>query len=204
MNKKKLIFAAIFIFAAVSVWLVFNQKPIPTNINLSTETNVSSNAIAKDMIGATNIKTFADALNNKINAQNANANRTKSAYAGRTTYTPIPLPYPRISINYTVQRMRTIRGITTDKNNTFIVVSLDIRNYGYKHFDAMPSKFMLGSLNPITNVSTGNMIYAVLPNNSETQGDLVFYTSLRQGFVYKINYVPGGYTIIYKQGGYRR
>lgn len=148
--------------------------------------------------GITNVHRFSDLYNNLSSQAITNvAGKKTNGFYARPSATPKPLPYPRIAINYSLQTTNSIRGIGAGRNDSFILVSVEIRNFGYNYFDADPRKFRLGSLEPILNVSTGNMLDAVVPNNSETQGDLIFLTGNAQRESGRLSYVSGEYKIIY-------
>lgn len=160
--------------------------------------------------GITNVQRFTD------NRSKGNANNTSGGeivrssiikstiIAGSTNSANSPLPYPRISINYTVDNVKSIGNKNSGENDTFSLVRLDIRNYGYKYFDAHPSKFRLlirdKTFHPIVNITTGSIIDAVVPNSSRAKGDLIFLLSLKDSRANpKITYI-GDYKIVYSYG----
>lgn len=161
----------------------------------------NSDGPTMDMSEVTDVKSFSDAKKPAV----PKSNRTNVSSSIRPKKTPKPLPYPRISINYTVEKTRTIGSNKLDKNSTFIIVTLDIRNYGYTYFDAHQSKFRIGlkgDLRPLVNISTGKTIDAVIPNNSRAKGNLIFLLnkSVNQGkVVYHSTNTSENYNILYKK-----
>lgn len=157
--------------------------------------------------GITNVKTFADAYKNKRNASldkgNASGNTSEGDISPRPTRTPKPLPYPRIEINYTSESVTTIGNESAGDGYKFLIVKMDIRNYGYKYFDAHPTKFAISRGNaliePTVNVSTTNIIDAVIPNNSRAKGDIIFLLKSRQtvSISKKMKYTSGNYKILF-------
>lgn len=171
--------------------------------------------------GISNVKTFSDARKNRANRtldRNASGNVSEILVPRRT---PKPLPYPRIEINYTSTVTDTIGGMSANElgfaeeyehkedNNTrnkrsykFLIIKLDIRNYGYKYFDANPTRFKIVKGNriiePIVNVSTGDTIDAVVPNNSRAKGDVIFLLKPREPASSKIKYKSNDYKILFK------
>ena len=150
--------------------------------------------------GFSEVKRISDA------GKNLTVNRTN--YRQNRTYispTPTPLPYPRISINYSLRRSSYIRNKGAGENKTFVVANLDIKNYGYLYFDAHPTKFRLiykyggGEFEPIVTVNTGNMLEEVIPNNSRVRGDLVFLldTKIARSEKPTIMHIGSGYTLLY-------
>jgi len=115
------------------------------------------------------------------------------------------LPYPRISINYSTIETDTIRGESAGNKSAFLILRLDIRNYGYKYFDAHPSKFRIDKGNvkiyPILNISTENMLDVVVPNNSRGKGDLIFLVGKRDTHIGRSSlvYMSRNYTILYNR-----
>lgn len=154
--------------------------------------------------GISNVKTFADAYKNKRNASlnKDNMSGNVSDISPRPTRTPKPLPYPRIEINYTSESMTTIGDESAGEGYKFLIIKMDIRNYGYKYFDAHPTKFAIVRGNklvdPIVNVSTENIIDAVIPNNSRAKGDIIFLLKSRQTVsIKKMKYKLDNYKIIF-------
>lgn len=155
--------------------------------------------------GITNVRRFTDNLSER-NTNSASSGKiiVGSIIVGNTNRANAPLPYPRISINYTIDNVGTIGNKNSGENNTFSLVRLDIRNYGYKYFDAHPAKFRLvirdNTFYPIVNITTGNMLDAVIPNSSRAKGDLIFLLSLKDSRGNpKITYI-GDYKIVYSYG----
>lgn len=151
--------------------------------------------------GVTNVKSFSDAKKISTNM----INKTSSSSRPVATRTPKPLPYPRISINYSMEKMSSIRGNSVDRNSTFIIVMLDIRNYGYRYFDAHPSRFRIGQsadIVPLINITTGDIIDDVIVNNSRAKGGLVFLLDKKK-YPGKVTYLltnkSESYTILYKK-----
>ena len=149
--------------------------------------------------GVTNVKKFSD-LNKRISdVKNATNNPANRAYT-RPSPTPKPLPYPRIEINYSLQSMSSINGISADNDQIFILVTMEIRNFGYRYFDAHPTKFRIVNYNtaiePSVNISTRDILDAVLPNNSMTRGELIFSADKHFGST-KLAYVSGDYQILW-------
>ncbi len=154
----------------------------------------------EDMPVVTDVKRFSDANKKNIEERQVKVNATPRTGLTSTPKPPKPLPYPRISINYSVQKTNSIRGFSVS-NSSFLIVTLDIRNFGYKYFDAHPTKFKIdsgGGIEPFVNVSTGNMLDEVIPNNSRTKGDLVFLLKKGDSFSRNIKYISQDYTIIYR------
>lgn len=156
-----------------------------------------SNAALDAARGITGVKKISDAKKGISGSDSNGTIRPKS--------TPKPLPYPRISINYSIQRSSSIGGNSVDKNSTFVIVMLDIRNYGYKYFDAFSNNFRgvltrnKEEIRPLVNISTGNMIDAVIPNSSRAKGDLLFLTSKKISIRDIIYHSNESYYIIYKK-----
>lgn len=115
------------------------------------------------------------------------------------------LPYPRISINYSTMVVSTIRDESAGNKNVFFILTLDIKNHGYKYFDAHPSKFVIDKggkkIYPILNVSVDNMLDVVIPNNSRGKGDLIFLVGERETYIGRssIVYMSKNYTILYNR-----
>lgn len=159
--------------------------------------------------GISGVKRFSDANKNILNNTNRTRRSTRSTTTNRIS---APLPYPRISINYTLSKVSSIREESAGDNSTFIVATLDIKNYGYRYFDAHPKMFRMVYRNtefePIVTVGTENVLDEVLPNNSMTKGDIVFLVKqlVKQKMLETptIRYIEGGYTILYNQGNKRR
>jgi hypothetical protein len=183
---------ALIVFALIAYFTL--QQPYVPPVPSSEGENISSSLPA----GITNVRTFGDGKGPVPGtvAYIGTKKMTNGAYAIPSA-TPKPLPYPRVAISYSLQTTNSIRGIGAGRTKSFILVSVDIRNFGYKYFDADPRKFRLGSLEPILNVSTGNLLDAVIPNNSETQGDLIFLTGKTLGGYGRLSYISGDYEIIY-------
>lgn len=152
----------------------------------------------------TGVKRFSDAKKDKNTADKTSSSSSSSS-SPAPTQTSKPLPYPRISINYSIQMVDSIRGNSVDSNSTFVIVMLDIRNYGYRYFDAYPNNFRgivrKENIIPLINISTGDTIDDVIPNNSRAKGDLVFLIS-KKNLMTKIIYSPvnksENYYIMYK------
>lgn len=153
--------------------------------------------------GVTNVKTFSDAYKNKRNASLGKGNTSDNgSVSPRPTRTPKPLPYPRIEINYTSESVTTIGDESAGEGYKFLIIKMDIRNYGYKYFDAHPTKFAIAKgnslIDPIVNVSTENIIDAVIPNNSRAKGDIIFLSKSHQTVsVKKMRYKSDNYKIIF-------
>lgn len=187
-----IVFASLIILIALFMFLRPSDTPkLPISDNGSEEPPV-------DLSDVTDVKSFSD-----VNKRTA-SNQTGSTV--RPERTPKPLPYPRISINYSLQEVSSIGTNKVDENNTLVLVKLDIRNYGYRYFDAYPNNFrgiVRGQeIIPLINVSTGDIIDAVIPNGSVAKGDLVFMTSKKRSMT-KIIYSPinksDSYKIIYTE-----
>ena len=187
-------FIVIFVSLAILIILFIFLRP-PDVYKLPASQNDSSQPTPNIW----NVKTFSD---KKTTPQ---ASTTGTTGKERPAPTPKPLPYPRISINYSTQRVSSIGNNNADKNSTFTVIRLDIRNYGYKYFDAFPNNFRgivkKAEVIPLVNISTGDTIDDVIPNNSRAKGDLIFLTS-KKDFLTKIIYSPvsksESYNILYK------
>lgn len=176
-SKKTLI--SIIVFISISTIVVIGLfsflKPEDTDFKAKYEEQQKKFRI-EDVPGVTNIERFSDAEKKKnVSVANRTSVTNRSA---KPTPTPKPLPYPRIQINYTLKTASVIRNETAPKDYIFIMAKLDIKNYGYKYFDAHPSKFRLTgrgiSEEPLVTVSTGNTLEEVIPNNSRSIGDLIF------------------------------
>lgn len=193
--------SSLIIFGAIVFLIclfIFLRPPEPIKIQSVSETQSAPDVLA----GATNIKRFSD-MNRNV-APNAAVSVTNKRTAGPVvTRTPVPPPYPRITINFSSQSVSSIRSNNAG-NGSFVIVTLEIHNFGYRYFDASASKFraISGSteIMPLVNVSTGNMLDAVIPNNSTAQGDLVFLVGRKGGRVGTLRYLIGGYTILYHLG----
>lgn len=200
-KNKKLIIISIVLIISLILIIAFIQKAPKISQFKNPDENVSNNNFKIENVpGVSNIKRFSDTVSRSNETINKSTGKTQKS--GKVKPTPTPLPYPRISINYSLERTTSIRGIEIDdkKNNSYLVTSLDIRNYGYKYFDADPLKFRLGDLKPLLNVSTGDMLNDVVPNNSRAQGDLIFRIDIKQRWTTILTYNGGSYTIIYKIG----
>lgn len=206
--KKIYIIILIFAFIAIVALIFSSPKPQTPNIPKFAKDSFQTNqSRIEDMPGVTGVKRFSN-INKNTGKNDIGANRTNSSSGSRSIVkTSIPLPYPRISINYTVRTASSIRGENAGANSTFIVLKLDIRNYGYRYFDAHPTKFKIitndnTNLEPIAYVNTGDVLDAVLPNNSRVMGDLVFKYEKRARSVSirDIIYLSNNYTILYKKG----
>lgn len=155
--------------------------------------------------GDHNIQRFSDrAKQNNAGGIQSGTGVNRTPNAGIVpVITPKPLPYPRITIDYSLQNARNIRNNAADRNSTFLIVGLDIRNYGYKYFDAYPGRFRIGKngdIEPAINVTTGNTMDAVIPNNSRAKGYLIFLLNRKDNFG-KMKYLTTGsenYYIIYR------
>lgn len=194
MKKSSLIiFASLVILVALFI-VLRPQGVVKLPINQSDGPSI------KNMSGITNVKSFSDFKKNATSRSNA----TRTGRSSRSRESK-PLPYPRISINYSVQKTRSIGSNTLDKNSTFLIVTLDIRNYGYTYFDAHQSKFRMGKdgeIRPLINISTGKTIDAVLPNNSRAKGNLIFLLGkgVNQGTIRFISTnTSESYNILYKK-----
>jgi hypothetical protein len=204
MKKGLIIIASLVVLIGIFV-VLRSQNDVKLPIDRSGESQLSQEEMSgisdmkgfNDSRGITNVKSFS---NSKKNAT-LTANGTPMPKAIPTVK---PLPYPRISINYSTTLTRSIGSVTLDKNMTFVLVSVDIRNYGYKYFDAHLNNFRMGKsgeLIPLTNVSTGRMVDSVIPNNSRAKGDIIFILGkkVKQG---KLVFSPANksesYYIIYR------
>lgn len=194
MKKSVIIFASLIVLIVLFVVL---RPPGPPKL----PANSSDGSNAVNIPGAWDIKSFSDT---KKNVATPAVNKPKTTTT-KPKRTPKPLPYPRIVINYSMQKTRSIGSNILDKNSWFIIVTLDIRNYGYKYFDAHPSKFRIGKggdIIPLINISTGKTIDAVIPNNSRARGNLIFLLGKKvsQGkLIYSPTSTPENYYIIYKK-----
>jgi hypothetical protein len=201
-DSKKSWIIIISIVFLISLFIFF-RPPEPVKIQ-----SVSVSQPAEDVLaGATNIKRFSDINRNVASNVAVSATNKRTNTNPAITRTPIPPPYPRITINFSSQAVSSIRGNDAGndaRNYSFIITTLEIQNYGYKYFDASASKFRSGigntEIRPLINISTGNMIDAVIPSNSSAQGDLVFLVSKRGAGIGMIRYISGGYTILYHRG----
>lgn len=208
MNKHLLILAVVvgFVVVLYSTYTDSKQQQLNLEQYLESQGGGEDTFRIEDVPGVTNVERFSDPPNKKdstkINGSGANntegANHTERNIA--PVRTPKPLPYPRITINYSVYSVDSLNGQIAGDKEKFVVASTEIRNYGYKYFDAYPTKFNLKINNeviePTINASTGNMLDAVLPNNSVTIGDLIFKVNSK----YRIN--SRSSILIYKDGNY--
>lgn len=194
-NKLLIMFIIIFFILLIIGLPTVRKVQVPTIP--SDEKSYNKSTDIENVPGVTDVKKFSDRFN--ISKQ-AVAGKSPAAVS-KPTPTLKPLPYPRISINYSMARTSSIRNESLDKNYTFLIITLDIRNYGYKYFDAHPAKFKIAlwdrEIVPLLNISTGNMLDEVIPDNSRTKGDLVFLLSKRQTGNPRIVYTSGNYEIIY-------
>lgn len=198
--KKSFIIIFVSLIALVALFMFLRPSDTP---RLPIEDNGSQPSM--DMTGVTDVKSFSDAKKKVVTNESTNGtSKPKTVRPGRT---PKPLPYPRITINYSIQKVSSIGNNKVDKNSTFIIVKLDIKNYGYRYFDAHPSNFrgiIRGDeIIPLINVSTGDIIDDVVPDGSTAKGDLVFLT-IKKYSMTKIIYSPANklsesYNIIYKK-----
>lgn len=159
----------------------------------------------EDVPGVTDVKRISDFKKTSTLGTMNNSKNVTSRYP-----IPTPIPYPRMAINYSIKTTSSIRDENSGPNSTFIIVTLDIRNYGYLYFDAHPTKFKIVGrdirlnrdidLMPIVNISTGNMLEEVITNNSRAKGDLIFLIDRRTfRFAPKIVYLDNNYLIFYRQ-----
>ena len=198
MRKELIVFACLLVL--IVLFIVLRPSDTP---KLPVDNSNESQLTPDEMKGVTNVKGFSNA--NTSNANTTPSSKLNKANTIRPKPTPVPLPYPRISINYSVTRTRSIGSVSLDKNSTFLLVTLDIRNYGYKYFDAHLSKFRMGTngdLIPLTNISTGKTIDAVIPNNSMARGDMIFLLG-KGAYQGKLAYTSANksenYYVMYKQ-----
>ncbi len=209
MNKKIIgIILSLIILTVVVVEIFAYLVPKQPGNSNENETSKQNNFLGQP--GISNVQRFTDNLSSNAsdNASGGTVIRSNiikdTIIRGSTGGTNAPLPYPRISINYTIDNIGTIGDKSPGENNTFSLVNLDIRNYGYKYFDAHPTKFRLiirdKTFEPIVNISTGSVIDAVIPNNSRAKGDLVFILRSKDAQARpKITYI-GDYKIVYSYG----
>lgn len=213
MNRHLLIFIIVIGFIILLYSLFSGSKEQQGSLEkfLESQGGQQKDTRIEDVPGVYNVKRFSDAYKRET----IDTNKTGGNYTGASrtvtvtpTRTPKPLPYPRITINYSMSSTNSIRGQTAEKDHQFIVLNMEIRNHGYEYFDAYPIKFDLQSHNEIfeadINVSTGNMLDAVLPNNSMTVGDVIFkvkskYRMTNPKIVYKDLYKGGNYLIMYNK-----
>ncbi len=198
MKKFMIIFASLIVLIGLFVTLR-PQDTVELPIQRDRDNGSSVDTLPPEMY---NIERFSDA---RKNISHDSGSRGTGVRTARPKPTPKPLPYPRVLINYSMRTTRSIGSNSLDKNSMFVIVTLDIRNYGYRYFDAHPNKFRIGKsgeIEPLINVSTGKIMDAIVPNNSRAKGDIVFLLDkkARQG---KIKYSPANksenYYIIYKQ-----
>ena len=205
-SAKKIIISTLAIFFLVVLLIgafTFLRPQEPYKIFEKQQQNITVTRI-EDQPGISNVRRFTDNRSNVsgyVNPLSPSFPLVSGQQYGTTLGTK-PLPYPRIMINYSTEITSTIRSENTGEGYLFVIVTLDIRNYGYKYFDAYPTKFVIHRWNtevkPLLNVSTGNIIDAVIPNNSRAKGDLVFKFKERDAFIDpKIKYTSGSYTILY-------
>jgi len=202
-HKKSLVAIMLIVSSLVALIGLFTfikpQGPIE-NVRYSPKDSIDR---IEDIPGVKDVRRFSDI---KKNILNESKNKTVRTVRSVPVPTPTPLPYPRIVINYSIQRTTSIRNESAGANNTFMIVTLDIKNYGYIYFDAHPKRFKIvgkEELKPLVNISTGDMLDDIIPNNSRAKGDLIFKVS-KNLFVpfMKIVYVNDGdnsYQILYRQ-----
>lgn len=152
--------------------------------------------------GIKDVKKISDVNNKSKMEGDTSGNKSGRVSRPVPVRTPKPLPYPRIEINYTQESTNTIGGESTEKGYMFVIVKMDIRNYGYKYFDAHPTKFRIykggNIIVPIVNVSTTNTIDAVIPNNSRAKGDVIFLLKSNQAVSsVKMRYISDSYKILF-------
>jgi len=187
-----IVLAAVFILVLIGAFMYLTPK-VP-DIIIPNET--TRKLRFEDIPGVTDVRKFSD-----VNKLKSNRSITKNIRPAniRPANTPKPLPYPRIEINYSIEQTSSIRSFSAGSGNVFVIVTIDIRNYGYKYFDAFPSKFKYGEIEPLVNVTTGNDLDAVIPNSSRTEGNLVFLLDKKRAYVRKIAYSSNDYRILYKK-----
>jgi hypothetical protein len=181
-------------------------KPQKAPENLQQNTGEFTDVLRiEDQPGITGVQRISAAGKNvTINKTDYRRNRSS------LSPTPTPLPYPRMSINYSLRRSTLIRNEVAEVNKTFVIATLDIKNYGYTYFDAHPTRFRLvyryGEFEPIVTINTGNMLEEVIPNNSRVKGDLVFLldTKIARSEKPTIRHIDSGYTLLYNLENRRR
>jgi len=206
MNNKITFVIAIFVIVVVLIGLFTFLTPKVPQIDPKLSSSQKEFKI-EDMPGVTDVKRLDDPKKKVVPTTGAtNPKESSKSITPKPTKTPKPpkpLPYPRISINYSIEKVPSIGNQSAGSGQTFVIVTLDIRNYGYKYFDAHPTKFKIirqnEEISPLVNISTGNTIDAVIPNNSRAKGDLVFLLSKKSSSFRKITYVRNDYTIFYKK-----
>ena len=192
----------------VGIYTFLSSKQIPSIVPGK---SVQKEFRIEDVPGVTNVKRISDSNRNRSQISDSNRSQIAGNYSRAVTVrpaiTPKPLPYPRIMINYSTETVSSIRNevVNDERNNTFVILTLDIRNFGYKFFDAHPSKFrIIGSQNvefePLVNITTRALLNTVIVNNSRAKGDLVFIFKKNRASINKIIYLPGDYTILYHKG----
>lgn len=220
-KKSLLLFICILVFLIILYVIIPKSEPVTIpNINKNTTGGeVEKISKGRDVQKMSDIWKLYNSYNGRywyeyINSSNMSyngSNRPYNGYYNGTLYyngvpvvtpTPIfekPLPYPRIMINYTTTWVDVLRNQTLETDYKFVIITLEIKNYGYKYFDAYPTKFRIHGLEPLVNVSTGNNLDAVLSNNSKTVGDLVVILKYGQTYGPKLTYTNSSYTIIYER-----
>jgi hypothetical protein len=196
--KKSFIIVFVVLITLIALFMFLRPSDTP---KLPIQEDNGSTITSPDV---TNVKGFSDAKKN-VSLNTTNKTTTNKTGNTRPKPTPKPLPYPRISINFSMKRTDSIGSNSANVNNTFMIVMLDIRNYGYKYFDAFPNNFRGVSRDnetiPLVNISTGDTIDDVIPNSSRAKGDLIFLVSKKKPIT-KIIYSPvnksENYYIIYK------
>lgn len=197
MKKSLIVLASLMVILVLFIFLRSQDiGTLPSNM-------INESATDHLPAGAKNVGKFSDIKKDAAPKSNVtNVTNVKSTTSKKKIK---PLPYPRISINYSIEKTRSIGSNQLDKNSTFLIVTLDIRNYGYTYFDAHQSKFRMGKngeIRPLINVSTGKTIDAVLPNNSRVKGNLMFLVGKRvnQGTIKFVSTnTSESYTILYKK-----
>lgn len=204
----KIVLVAISLIALIGLFTLFKpQEPIKLpEDSYSSPKGFSMVDRIEDVPGVKDVKRFSDVSKNRTIASGGSGGSRNAS--SRPVPTPTPMPYPRIAINYTTKMTTLIRNESAGTNNTFMIVTLDVRNYGYRYFDAHPTKFKIvakdGAKNvefrPVVNVSTSNMLDDVVPNNSRAKGDLVFRVGIKSRiYSPKIVYLNDSYLILYRQ-----
>lgn len=210
-HKKSLITIILIVSSLIALIGLFTflkpQEPIKLSEGYSSPRGGSVDRI-EDIPGVKDVQRFSDVRKNSVPISNESRNTSGQSRLSRPVPTPTPLPYPRIAINYSIQRTALIRNESAGINSTFIIVTLDIRNYGYIYFDAHPTKFKIVGqdmgqdieLKPSVNINTGDMLDNIVPNNSRTKGDLIFKVDRKTTtFAPKIIYLNNSYQILYMQ-----
>lgn len=209
--KRSIIFGIVLTVFVIIILIGFFTLINPDPDKIVSFKNATTNKTMRS--GIYNVGKFSDPNSSKKSSiwwsTQVLGNRSKSAWnitsgigsQGEVDRWGRPLPYPRISISYSVYPTYTIGTEEAGENNMFLVFTVEIRNYGYEYFDAHPSKFRIvrnKKIEPLVSISNGNVLDVVIPNNSKGKGDLIFLIEKGRTFGNpRLEYTLKNYKIIY-------